>query len=62
MSAEYRITTNGQNVASDIAEIIIDTVADLENVPTDFGSGSSLLCLEDSSVYVLGIDKEWHKI
>lgn len=56
----YRITSNGSNIQSDVCEIIIDTAADLEDLPTTFGIGSDAICLEDSSVYMLGNDKTWH--
>lgn len=62
MSTNYRITSNGQNVAPDVVQLVIDELATLEELPSDFGIGSIAICLEDSSVYMLGNDKTWHKM
>ena len=62
MSTNYRITSNGQNVAADVVQLVIDELADLEELPSDFGIGSTAICLENSSVYMLGNDKAWHKL
>ena len=62
MSVEYRITTNGQNVAPDVVQLVIDELAAIEELPNDFGIGSTAICLENSSVYMLGNDRAWHKI
>lgn len=58
----YRIMSNGTNVQSDIVEIIVDTVADIDELPTTFGIGSDLICLEDSSVWMMGNDHTWHQL
>lgn len=58
----YSVTTNGDNIQSSIVEIIADTVADVNELPTIFAPGSTCFVLEDSSVYMLGHDKVWHVI
>ena len=58
----YRITVNGNNVQSSVVEIIADTVSDIEDLPTDVGVGSDCICIEDSSVFMLGNDKVWHQL
>lgn len=44
-----------------VREYIIDTLADLEKLPTKY-LGSAALCLETSDVYVLNTKGEWIKI
>lgn len=58
----YRVMSNGANIQSNVVEIVVDTRTDLEDVPTTFGIGSDVICLEDSSVFMLGNDKTWHEI
>jgi hypothetical protein len=58
----YRIISNGPNIQTSVAEIVVDTLADLDSVPTTFGVGSDCIVLENSSVYMLGSDKVWHEL
>lgn len=58
----YRVISNGDNVQSSVVEIIVDNLSDINDVPTHFGVGSDILCLEDSSVWMLGNDSTWHEI
>ena len=56
----YRVYKNGDSTQSNVVEIVVDTLTDLDDVPTDFGIGSDCLVLEDTSVWMLGNDKTWH--
>ena len=58
----YRITSNGSNIQSDVVEVVVDTAADIDDLPTTFGIGSDCIVLEDSSVYMLGNDRTWHEL
>ena len=58
----YRITVNGNNIQSSVVEIIADTVADVDTLPTDVGVGSDCIVLENSSVYMMGCDGHWHEL
>lgn len=58
----YKIISNGTNVQSTVVEVVVDTLADLEEVPTTFGVGSDCIVLENSSVWMLGNDKVWHEL
>ncbi len=58
----YRVTVNGNNIQSSVVEIIADTLSDIEDLPTDVGVGSDCICLENSSVYMLGNDLVWHEL
>lgn len=43
-------------------EFVIDTVADLANLPKDFNTvsiGSAAICLENSEVYMLNSEGKW---
>ena len=39
-----------------------DNLTDIETLPTDCGAGSTCIVIENSSVWMLGSDKEWHEI
>jgi hypothetical protein len=59
----YSIVQQGDTVQYNIYEVQIDTRNDVEDLPTDsWGAGSSCICLEDSSVWMLGNDKKWHEL
>lgn len=60
--ADYKIISNGSNIQSSVCEIILDAEAKIQNVPTTFGVGSDVICLDTSSVYMLGNDLQWHKL
>ena len=54
----FKVTENHQQYI----EAVADTVDDLSDAPTNFGTGSTCLVIEDSSVWVLGSDSDWHQI
>lgn len=58
----YKIISNGNFIQPDVVEIVADKLDDVENLPKDVGIGSNCIVLEDSSVWMLGNDKEWHKV
>lgn len=43
-----------------LKEFVIDTVADVINLPLDVPAGSSAFCIENGEVYILGGDDVWH--
>ena len=59
----YSITAQSGNTSSYIMELQVDKIEDLVNLPKSptCAPGSCCLCLEDSSVWKLGNDNEWHK-
>lgn len=60
----YSITAQSGNTSSYIMEFQVDKIEDLVGLPKSptCSSGSTCLCIEDSSVWVLGSDNEWHEI
>lgn len=58
----YRIIANGEDVQSGVVEIIADTRAEMETLPTDYNPGSDTIVIEDSSVWMLGNDFKWHEL
>lgn len=58
----YKVIRNADTTQSAVVEIVADTLADIEDLPTDVGVGSDCICLENSSVYLLGNDGIWHEI
>lgn len=58
----YKVIKNGDNTSSAVAELVADTTSDITDLPTDLGAGSSCIVIENSSVWMLGNDKEWHQL
>ena len=56
------IYKNGDNTQSAVVEIVVDTVAEVEELETKYSPGSACIVLENSSVYMLGTDKTWHEL
>ena len=58
----YKVIRNGDTTQFSVVEIVADTLADIDNIPTKFGVGSDCIVLEDSSVWMLGNDRQWHEL
>lgn len=59
----YAIIKQQNTNSAYYTEFVIDTDADLDNVPIDECSvGSSVLCLDTGDVYMLNSAKEWVEI
>jgi len=57
----YSIIQQGDTVQTYIKQVVCDTVAEVQELPTDWASGSSCIVIEDSSLWMLGNDKQWHE-
>ena len=53
---------NGDVTQSAVVELIADLRSDIVDLETDYMAGSTCLVVEDSSVWVLGPDQEWHEL
>lgn len=51
-----------QNFQSGVVEVIVDLRDDMAEIPTHYGVGSTCFVIEDSSVWMLGNDAQWHEI
>ena len=58
----YKIIKNGDNTSSGVAEFVADELTDIDTLPVDVSAGSSCICLENSSVWMLGNDGVWHQL
>jgi len=62
----YKIISNGSNINSQTVEIVVDTLAEMEEDgfpgASDVGIGSDCIVLENSSVWMLGNDGSWHEL
>lgn len=58
----FKVMKNSDTTQSDVVEIVADELADLTDIPTEYGIGSDCIVLEDSSVWMLGNDKTWHEL
>ena len=59
----YKIIKNGDTTASAVSEYVADERVDIDSLPTEASkAGSSCICLEDSSVWMLGNDGVWHQL
>jgi len=58
----YAITQEDNDVTSYLKGFVCDNRSDIRTLPTKIPAGSSCICLEDSSVWMLGVDKEWKEL
>lgn len=58
----YTITKNGDNTQSSVVELVVDTHAEVNSLPTTFGVGSYAIALDNSTMWMLGNDRKYHKI
>lgn len=61
----YILTKADKNNIRNLFEITADTLSDIQSLPTDrdkIRAGSTCICIEDSSVWILGNDYEWHQL
>lgn len=60
----YDILKQGDHVTAYLKEFVVDKVADVKTLPTfpNCAIGSNCLVIENSSVYILGNDNEWHTL
>ena len=45
-----------------LGEFVVDTEAEVKELPTHFAPGSTCICIANSSVYMLSNSKEWKKL
>lgn len=58
----YGIKQQGDTVQNGVIEAVADNLADIQELPTKWSIGSTCLVIEDSSVWILGSDRIWHKL
>lgn len=58
----YSITKQNDNASYNVTELIVDAEAELSSIDiSSFGPGSTAICLDTKSVYMLNTQKEWTK-
>lgn len=56
----YSITKQSKGY---VTEFVVDYLTDITTLPiTPYAIGSTCFCIEDSSVWMLGNDRQWHQI
>lgn len=55
-------TKNNGHIAYGVCEFVVDTVADIDNLPIEVAMGSTVFVIATSSVYMLNSDGEWKEI
>ena len=58
----YKIIKNGDNTSASVVQLVADHDSDVELLPKNVGVGSTCVVIGSSSVYMMGNDKEWHKL
>ena len=58
------ITVNRQGDTDqyDVISYTVDSLSDIASLPINAAMGSTCICIENSSVWMLGGDKIWHEI
>lgn len=57
-----RITSQSGHTAYGLKNFVLDTKADLDDLPVDELMGSTAFCIEDGSVYMINSSGEWVEI
>lgn len=60
-----KITAQRGEVEAYVMELVADTLEDIANLKDQYPTvavGSTCICIEDSSVWMLGGDRSWHEI
>ena len=60
----YNVIKSSDNITPYIMEYVVSTRADINTLPVKptCAAGSTCICLEDSSVWMLGDDSIWHEL
>ena len=58
----FKVTENGNQIQSYKVAITADSRNDVQDIPTTYEMGSTCFVIEDSSVWMLGGDKQWHEV
>ena len=59
----YSSYQDSDNIVTGYTDLIADYLSDVPTLPTKiYAAGSTCLVIEDSSVWVLGVDGEWHEL
>lgn len=58
----YNIKQQGDTVQNGVIEAVADHRTDIQELPRKWNVGSTCLVIEDSSVWILGNDKNWHEL
>lgn len=62
----YSITQQDNDISYNVVQYLVNTREDVNTVPTTAESGSTIFCIEDSSVWMLTCGtldtKEWKEI
>lgn len=56
------VLSNSGHTAYGLREYVIDTVADLEDLPIEVPVGSTAFCIATSAVYMINSSREWVEI
>lgn len=59
MLMAYSSIKQGSKDAPYIAELVVNSEADIDTIPTHYAPGSTCIVIESSNVYMLNLDKEW---
>ena len=58
----YTLYANDDNIAYGVKKFIVDTTADLAQLPKNITPGSSALVIKTSTIYMLSNEHNWEKI
>ena len=59
---EYGLIQEGNEISAYIKQVVVDNLSDIDGLPVNWAPGSTAVCLEDSSVWMLCVNKEWHEL
>ena len=58
----YTLYANDDNIAYGVKKFIVDTTADLAQLPTNITPGSCALVIKTSTLYILSNEHNWEEL
>ncbi len=62
INTNYSIIKQNDNVSAYVTEFVVDTEADVANLPTNVAPGSNCVVAATGNVYILNTKKQWIKL
>lgn len=58
----YSLIKQNDSNTYDLKEFVCDKIADIETLPKSPAPGSTCICIEDATVWILSTEKVWIKL
>jgi hypothetical protein len=59
---DYSIMSQSGHTLYNVEEFVVDTPADISNLPTYCATGSTAIVISTAAVWMFGVDQQWHEV